>query len=170
MYVLRFRGGLIGLAIVMLSNSSAVLSIPAVVMLVLASLVFLPTIIAVSLLFKFTKDFVVPIMYLKGIKTIKAWKDFLELLKSNKLNLLLYILFQMLITICVTTFIVALTCLTCCIAGCILALPYIGTVLLLPVLVFCRSYSLCYLSQYGSQFDVFTNETDISEEELILPE
>jgi hypothetical protein len=163
-------GSLIALAIVMLNNNSATLGVPAIAMLVLTSLIFLPTTIAIFLLFKFTKDFVVPIMYLKGIKTIQAWKIFLELLKNNKLNLLLYILFQILITICITTFIIALTCLTCCIAGCILALPYIGTILLLPVLVFCRSYSLCYLSQYGSQFDVFTNETDISEEELILPE
>lgn len=163
-------GGLIALAIAMLCNDGATLHVPAIAMLILTSLILLPTIIAVSLLFKFTKDFVVPIMYLKGIKTIQAWKDFLELLKNNKLNLLLYILFQMLIAICITTFIVALTCMTCCIAGCILALPFIGTVLLLPVLVFCRSYSLCYLSQYGSQFDVFINETDISEEELILPE
>ncbi|MBN1457258.1 MAG: hypothetical protein JW912_05350 [Sedimentisphaerales bacterium] len=163
-------GGLVAIAVVMLKNNSATLIAPAIVMLVLALLILLPTIIAVSLLFKFTKDFVVPIMYLKGTKTIQAWKDFLELLRNNKLNLLLYILFQILITICITIIIVALTCLTCCIAGCILALPYIGTVLLLPVFVFCRSYSLCYLRQYGSQFDVFSNETNISEEELILPE
>jgi hypothetical protein len=163
-------GGLITLAIIMLSNNSATLSVPAIAILVLTSLILLPTMIASGLLFKFTKDFVVPIMYLKGTKTLQAWKGFLELLKNNKLNLLLYILFQILITICITTFIIALTCLTCCIAGCILALPYIGTVLLLPVLVFCRSYSLCYLSQYGSQFDVFTGGNNISEEELILPE
>ena len=45
--------------------------------------------------------------------------------------------------------------LTCCIAGCLLVLPYLGTVLLLPVLVFRRSYSLCYLAQYGGEYDVF---------------
>ena len=45
--------------------------------------------------------------------------------------------------------------LTCCIACCLMALPFLGTVLLLPVLVFKRAYPLCYLAQYGPQYDVF---------------
>ena len=44
---------------------------------------------------------------------------------------------------------------TCCIAGCLMILPYIGTVLLLPVLVFKRSYSLYFLRQFGPGYDVF---------------
>ena len=44
---------------------------------------------------------------------------------------------------------------TCCIAGCLMALPYLGTVLLLPVLVFNRAYALHYLAQFGPTFDVF---------------
>ncbi len=34
-------------------------------------------------------------------------------------------------------------------------LPFVGTVLLLPVLIFKRAYSLYYLAQYGPQYDVF---------------
>ena len=34
-------------------------------------------------------------------------------------------------------------------------LPFVGTVLLLPVLLFKRAYSLYYLAQYGPQYDVF---------------
>ena len=45
---------------------------------------------------------------------------------------------------------------TCCIAGCFLAIPYVGTVLLLPVLVFQRAYSLHFLAQFGREYDVFT--------------
>ena len=48
---------------------------------------------------------------------------------------------------------------TCCIAGCFLAIPYIGTVLLLPVLVFTRAYSLHFLAQFGPDYDVFPRET-----------
>jgi hypothetical protein len=33
--------------------------------------------------------------------------------------------------------------------------PDIGTVLLLPILVFQRAYSVFYLRQYGSDYDVF---------------
>jgi hypothetical protein len=35
-------------------------------------------------------------------------------------------------------------------------IPYIGTVLLLPVAVFKRSYSIYYLAQYGPPYDVFS--------------
>jgi hypothetical protein len=43
---------------------------------------------------------------------------------------------------------------TCCLAGCLMMLPFLGTVLLLPVLVFKRAYPLYYLAQYG--YDVFS--------------
>jgi hypothetical protein len=45
---------------------------------------------------------------------------------------------------------------TCCILGCFLIIPYLGTVLLLPVLILKRAYSLYYLAQYGPEFDCFT--------------
>jgi len=44
---------------------------------------------------------------------------------------------------------------TCCIAGCLMIIPYIGTVLLLPVLVFKQSYPLYFLRQFGPGYDVF---------------
>ena len=47
---------------------------------------------------------------------------------------------------------------TCCIAGCLMAIPYIGAVLLLPVFVFRRAYSLYYMQQYGPEFDVIESE------------
>jgi len=34
-------------------------------------------------------------------------------------------------------------------------IPFLGTVLLLPVHVFKRSYSLYYLAQYGEEYDTF---------------
>jgi hypothetical protein len=44
------------------------------------------------------------------------------------------------------------TCLTCCLA----ALPYIGTVIVLPVPVFFRSFSLLFLRQFGADWDVWS--------------
>jgi hypothetical protein len=40
---------------------------------------------------------------------------------------------------------------------CLFSIPYIGTVILLPVFVFKRAYSLMYLRQYGLEFDVFAD-------------
>ena len=48
----------------------------------------------------------------------------------------------------------------CCLACCILAIPYFSTVLLLPISVFRRSYSLYYLAQYGPDFNVFEPEPE----------
>jgi hypothetical protein len=51
--------------------------------------------------------------------------------------------------------IVMVVLVTCCCAGCLLLLPYLGTVLLLPVLVFRRAYPLYFLAQFGPEYDVF---------------
>lgn len=116
--------------------------------------------IVLFLIKKFTMDFVVPIMYLRITSCTSAWREFRALLSANKGRFTLYILFQILMSIIIGVIIMAAICLTCCIAGCIMAIPYIGTVLLLPILVFSRSYSLLYLKQYGSQFDVFLQEPE----------
>ncbi len=116
--------------------------------------------IVLFLIKKFTMDFVVPIMYLRITGCTAAWREFRTLLSANKGRFTLYILFQILMAIAIGAIVMAAICLTCCIACCIMAIPYIGTVLLLPILVFSRSYSLLYLKQYGSQFDVFLQEAE----------
>lgn len=124
--------------------------------------IFLPVLFVVVIVFalisKFTKDFVVPIMYLRTSSCVEAWREFLGILSGNKCRFLLYILFQIVIGIAVAAIVVAAAMVTCCCACCILAIPYIGTVLFLPVLIFKRAYSLFYFRQYGSQFDVFVPE------------
>ena len=44
---------------------------------------------------------------------------------------------------------------TCCIAAFLMMIPFVGAIVLLPVTVFKRSYSLYYLAQYGQELDVF---------------
>jgi hypothetical protein len=57
---------------------------------------------------------------------------------------------------------------TCCCACCFMVIPYIGTVFLLPILVFGRSYSLYYLAQYGREYNVFV-PTEPAGEQVSLP-
>jgi hypothetical protein len=104
---------------------------------------------------KFTTDFVVPIMFVQTLSCRKAWRQFLPVLTENKMRFFLYLLFQIVIWFVIVSVIVAFGCVTCCCAFCLLAIPYIGTVALLPILVFERSYSLYYLRQYSPAFDVF---------------
>jgi hypothetical protein len=102
---------------------------------------------------KFTRDFVVPIMYLHTPSCVQGWRILLDLLAFNKARFVLYILFQIVIHLAIAAVVFMIGCLTCCCAFCILAIPYVGTVLYLPVLVFLQSYPLYYLAQYGPEFN-----------------
>jgi hypothetical protein len=108
-----------------------------------------------ALIHKFMVDFVVPIMYLRGGTCRDAWGEFLRLLADHAGYFLLYLLFQLVLSIGLGTLVVTLVLLTCCTAGCLMMIPYVGTVLLLPILIFKRSYSLCFLAQFGPSYNVF---------------
>jgi hypothetical protein len=151
--------GVIAVIAVVAAGAHAHIGVPAVLALILVSLfIIVPVAIAFALFWKFTMDFVVPIMYLRGCTCTDAWRKFWKLLTSNKGRFTLYILFQIVIEIAIGVIVMTAFCATCCIACCICAIPYIGTVLMLPLLVFKRSYSLLYFRQFGPDFDVFTPE------------
>ena len=118
-------------------------------------LVFLLLVIVFALIHKFTEDFVVPIQFLRGGKCLAAWKEFWRLLADNAGVFTLYILFQIVLGMAIGVIVFGAMIITCCIAGCLMIIPYIGTVLLLPVLVFKRSYPLYFLRQFGPGYDVF---------------
>ncbi len=118
-------------------------------------LAFLLAAIVFSIIHKFTADIVVPIMYRQRRQCWEAWAEFGRLLMTHLGHFILYLLFQIVLGFAIAFVVLAAVLVTCCIAGCLLALPYLGTVLLLPVLVFKRSYSLHYVAQYGREYDVF---------------
>jgi hypothetical protein len=104
-------------------------------------------------------NFVVPIMYLQKINTMAAWQRFWPMLKSHFWKIMLYLLFKLLITLCIGAivfFIFVLGCCCCCISV-ILLIPYIGTVILLPFPSFSKLYNLCFVRQFGSEYDVFSS-------------
>jgi hypothetical protein len=145
------------IAMTIAGNGLHVVAVPGFLMIGL--IVFVIS-IAFFLVQKFTMDFVVPIMFLRTTSCTAGWREFLRLLSVNKARFVLYILFQIVIAIAIGAIILAAACVTCCCAACILAIPYIGTVLMLPLLVFTRAYSLLYFRQYGPQFDVFIPEAE----------
>ena len=116
--------------------------------LIFISIVFL-------LIRKFLGDFVVPIMFLHKGTCLAGWREFWGLLSAYPGQFTLYILFQIVIHIAIAAMIIIAILVTCCIAACFLALPFVGTVLLLPILIFKRAYSLYYLAQYGPEYGLF---------------
>jgi hypothetical protein len=119
------------------------------------ALIFFAAAIVYGLIRKFTTDFVVPILFLRGGKCLAAWREFWGLLADNAGLFTLYILFQIVLGMAIGVIVLGAVLITCCCAGCVMAIPYIGTVLLLPVLVFKRSYPLYFLRQFGPEYDVF---------------
>jgi len=143
-----------GLFIVMAVRATG-LRIALVVGAVIAFLALCGISIVFAVVQKFTKDFVVAIMFLRSTSCLSAWREFLKLLSAKKGVFVLYILFQIVITMAIGTIIFSVGLLTCCTACCLLIIPYIGTVVMLPALVFKRAYSLYFLSQFGPEFDCF---------------
>jgi len=118
-------------------------------------LCMIPYIIAIALVSAVLDDFVVPVMYLRGLRVWPAWGVVCrELVRGHVGPVLLFYLMKFVMGMAVG--IVAL--LACCVTCCIAALPYIGTVILLPVFVFMRSYSLCFIEQYGPGWRLFAVE------------
>ena len=128
---------------------------PAIMLAVGLFMVFLLLAVVFGIIQKFLEDFVVTILFLRGGTCCSAWREFGGLLMARPGQFALYILFQIVLAMVIGTLVLFAVLLTCCIAGCVMALPYVGTVLLLPVLIFKRSYALYYLAQYGPQYDVF---------------
>jgi len=108
-----------------------------------------------AILEKLATDFVVPLMFLRRQQCLESWREFGRLLASQPGEFVLYFLFQIVLEVGIGMLLLAIILMTCCLAGCLMALPYLGTVLLLPVLVFHRSYSLNYFAQFGREYDVF---------------
>jgi hypothetical protein len=108
--------------------------------------------LAATVINMFLFDFVVPIMYLRRIPALLAWSVFRrELLAGRGGTFALYVLFKIVIAIAVGFLALGVLCCTCCIA----ALPYLGTVIMLPLWVFLRAYTLYFLEQFGPEWRFF---------------
>ncbi len=97
------------------------------------------------------ENFVIPIMYKFDLKATEAWRYFLPWLKADGGWFVIYCLL-VLVAAVVMQMLVAMLCLFTC---CIVLLPYVGTVILLPAWVLYRAYSIEFLAQFHPDFDLF---------------
>jgi len=100
----------------------------------------------------FLQDFVTPIMYLQGGGVMAAWGEFHGLLMDNLWTVTLYLHVKAALILIIVVIAIAVACVLCCIS----CLPIIGPVLLsvvlLPLGVFMRCYSIDFLAQYGGEY------------------
>ncbi len=101
-------------------------------------------------------DFIAPTMYIHGLRVVPAWKLwYAQVFKGHFWLLTLFYLMKMLLGMAVASATILAMCLTCC----IVLLPYIGTVILLPAFVFMRCYTLYFLEQFGEPWRLFVYDT-----------
>lgn len=120
-----------------------------------AAVIFIPSTLILAVIGLFLEHFVIPVMYLRGVRTMKAWGLFRhEILAGHVGPIVLFYLMKIALGIAIGIIALVATCITCCLA----ALPYLGTVILLPLFVFGRCYSLCFLEQFGESWRFFAED------------
>lgn len=107
----------------------------------------------------------VPIMYRQRCRARVAFARAVGLVSSHPGPILLYVLFLLLLVVAVVLISCAVTCATCCIA----AIPYVGSVILLPISVTLVAFSLMFLRQFGSDYDVWASFTPPEFSPILLP-
>ncbi|MGA9753223.1 MAG: hypothetical protein WBS54_15685 [Acidobacteriota bacterium] len=164
LFLLRFLLGLVGLAAVSAISALCLFiawpSIRASVfggraLLAVALFVVLAVPLALVLLMinLVLADFVVPVMARREITVMAGVRAFREELLPGRIGaFLLFYLLKLFLAIAAGVIITLGTCVTCCIAG----LPYLSSVVFLPIFVFMRAYSLAFLEQFGDEWHLFS--------------
>jgi len=99
--------------------------------------------------------FMLPVMYRRRCRAMEAFRDVTLLIAHNPGSFVLFCLFGIVLILAVLMVGTIVSCATCCIA----ALPYIGTVILLPLFVCLRAFVLLFVRQFGPDYDVWVNFT-----------
>jgi hypothetical protein len=145
-------GALVTLGIVSFAGGPRSLSITGLIVAIPLLLLLVGAVAYASL---FLRSFVVPIMYRHDLGATAAWRILLSWVGTYPGVFFLYGLFVLLLFIGAGMAIAVAGLLTCCIGFVLLALPFVGTVLLLPLLVTYRYLSLEFLAQFDRSLDVF---------------
>lgn len=149
--------GCIGGLVYFVAEASEAIGIAGISALIAGFGIALTVFLCMAVVIQFTNDFVVPIMYIYRIPTLQAWGMLWDLIKAGNIwRFVWYHIFTGILTIAIMIIIIALIVCTCCTAACIMAIPYIGVVLTLPLYVFQTAYPYCYLRQYGREYDVYS--------------
>lgn len=113
--------------------------------------VFVFIVACLAFIWTLISQLMIPIMYRQRCRARLAFTKAVDLLSTYPGPLLLYVLFLLLLAVAAFMVSCAVTCATCCIA----AIPYVGTVVLLPIPVTLGAFSLLFLRQFGLDYDVW---------------
>ena len=124
------------------------------------ALFFLTMIIITAFIASFLNDFVVPIMYKHNKRTNQAWSRFLPLFSRYFLYFIFYGFIVFLLHILMIICVILIVIFTCCVSVIFLIIPYISSVVTLPISYTFRAFSLEFLGQFGPEFTLFPKSED----------
>lgn len=111
-------------------------------------------ILALSYFHLLLTNFLVPLMYKNRSTAAQAWDRFSGLHWEYLFSFILYGLFILVLTIVVVMIVIVVGLFTCCAGFVLLAIPYISSVVLLPISYTFRAFSLEFLAQFGDEYRI----------------
>jgi hypothetical protein len=122
--------------------------------------------IGFAIFFAVVTQFMVAVMYRRRCLAREAFVDVSRLMLSRPGPFVLYVLFSIVLFLAFLIVSTIATCATCCLAG----LPYVSSVVFLPVLVWLLAFKLLFLRQFGPEYDVWmVNPPPIAPPSVELP-
>ena len=128
-------------------------------------IVFAVAWVCFAVLFGLISYFMIPVMYNRRCRAFDAFRETARLVLENGGPFVLFCLFSICLLIGTGLLSGIVTCATCCLA----ALPYVGTVILLPIFVCLRAFGLCFIRQFGPEYDVWAAVRSSTPEPPPLP-
>jgi hypothetical protein len=126
-------------------------------------MLLLLVILVIAYISTFLNNFVIPIMYKNHISTNQAWRILLPLFSKHWGYFILYGLFLLVLHIFAVIVVITAGLLTCCIGILLLIIPYIGSVVLLPISYTFMGLGPEFLVQFGAEYDIFPRSAEVVE-------
>ena len=141
--------GVLALAIAWSDIRAQTFGPPAITAIIVGVVLFLPLAIASGFVGSVVDFVIAPGMYARRESFMPTWRAAREeILRPHLGSVVLFILLRWVLAIGASITIAIATCCTCCIT----VLPYLGTVILLPVFVFLECCSLYFVQQAGGRW------------------
>jgi hypothetical protein len=110
-------------------------------------------ILLLAFVWALVSQLMVPVMYRRRCLAREAFGETVSLIAKYPGPLILYFLFFIVLALAS----VMVGCVSACVTCCITAIPYLGTVILLPIYVLLYGFTLMFLRQFGPDYDVWAN-------------
>ena len=115
-------------------------------------LAYLIVAIVLNIVIFIFREFGIPLMFRNGLLARPAFRASMGLIRQHPGSVAVFVLLRIAIFIGVAILSVVICCATCCIG----MLPYVGTLFLLPALIYVKCFTLDCLAQFGPEYDVWT--------------